>query len=100
MPVNYHDPEHIKPLRRAYTVARCQATYRGELWDLTWNQWLKLWLEDDNYRFKGRGARDLTLSRKDYRKSWTRSNVQIEQRRDHLSRIVNEKLADKALRCL
>jgi len=97
MPLNYNDPEHIKPLRRAYTVARCQAAYRGELWDLTWNQWLKLWLADDNYRFKGRGALDLALVRKDYRLTWTLKNVQIEQRHQHLSRTASKKMADKAV---
>lgn len=97
MPLNYHDPEHIQPLRRAYSVARCQAAYRGEQFDLTWTQWLKLWLADDNYRFKGRHSRDLTLVRLDYRKAWTRTNVRIEQRAQHLSRIVQEKMADRAL---
>lgn len=91
MPKAYNDPEHIRPLRRAYAVAKCQAQYRSEPWDLTWEQWLSLWLEDNNWQLKGRGSRDLSCVRLNYELPWRWDNVIIEERHSHLSRIVAQK---------
>ena len=87
----YEDSPHLHRLRRAYVVARCQANYRNEEWQLTWDDWLYLWLTQDRYLRKGRGADELGLSRLDYNSSWAMDNVQIETRGDHLSRIVHQK---------
>jgi hypothetical protein len=91
MPRQYEHSPHLHRLRRAFIVARCQANYRNEGWELTWDDWQYLWLTKDRYLRKGRGADDLGLSRLDYSSSWCMDNVQIETRKDHLSRIVSQK---------
>ena len=96
MPIRqYEDSPHLHRLRRAFIVARCQANFRNEEWNLTWEDWQYLWLTKDRYLRKGRGADDLTLSRLDYCTSWDMDNVQISIRRDHLSRIANRKVMDR-----
>lgn len=95
MPLLYQDPPHIQPLRRAYAVARCQAKYRNESWELTWEEWRDLWLENNQYLRKGRGSNDLALVRISLRKPWRWDNVQIEVRRIHLVRIVEQKMRER-----
>jgi hypothetical protein len=86
MPRFYNDPPHVKPLRRAYSVARCQARFRNEQFDLTWDQWLQLWLGNGNYLNKGRGSRNYSLVRLDKYAAWQFDNVEICLRSIDLSR--------------
>ena len=89
MPLIYDHEPHMARLRRAYVVARCQARSRQETFDITWCDWQALWLANDNYLFKGRGANDRVLVRLDHTQSWNMANVQIQRRHDHLSRILS-----------
>lgn len=66
--------------------ARAQARYRGEEWLITESEYIDLWMKDDQHLSKGRGRYDLTMTRLDPELAWTRDNVVIMTRLDHLRR--------------
>jgi len=96
MPAKLKIPDHLRGLRRAYVVAECQARYRGEPWHLTWDIWRDLWCQQDQYLLRGRGSKNLTLSRIDCYGPWAPHNVVIEAKHCHLARIVEQKQMRKA----
>lgn len=87
------DPSHWKtgpdPLTRekyyAWLKHRCQARFRNQLYDLTWEQWQCLWT-DDLYAQRGRKKQDLCISRVDMRLGWCIDNVDIISRDQQLKR--------------
>jgi len=73
-------------LRRSYIRAKCQAKYRCQIWDLGFEDYVEIWMRDDNHSRKGRGSDNLHMSRIDTTKGWSANNVQIIQRGEHLSK--------------
>ena len=73
---------------RAFIQQRNQANYRGEPWDLTFEEWCGVWGE----RFDQRGRRkgQLCLTRTDYTQPWTLSNVELLERRQHNLRQIEQ----------
>lgn len=65
-------------LRRSFARSRCQARFRGQQWDITFEQYRALWEENNNYLRKGRTNEKLCFCRKDISKGWTLNNVEIE----------------------
>jgi hypothetical protein len=55
--------------------ARAQANYRGEPWQLSYEEWVELW--GDNWHRRGRGGESLQASRVDVHKPWSRSNIRL-----------------------
>lgn len=75
-PPIYNDP--IKdPLHCKFLRAKAQARYRGEDWDLTSEQYINFWLEDENYLNMGRGRDDLVFTRIDLYGPWSKDNCAI-----------------------
>lgn len=66
--------------------ARAQAWYRGEGWEITEEEYIRLWREDDRYKLKGRSTGSYCLVRIDLEKAWTLDNVQIIERIKHYRR--------------
>jgi hypothetical protein len=91
MPLKLNIPDHLRPLRRAFKVAECQARYRHQEWLLTWDDWLALWLPNDRYLQKGRGANSYSVSRLDLDLPWHPLNVTCETKHDYLLRITPQK---------
>lgn len=77
------DPElHRK--YRAFIQQKNQAQFRGEDWQLSFEDWLSIWGTDFDRR--GRGSQDLCLTRWDLEDSWTVSNCFLMERGEHMKR--------------
>ena len=70
----------------AWSKHRSQAHYRGEQYDLTWEDWCQLWTLQDFAR-RGRGRNDLTLTKIDPDLPWSLSNAQVMTRYDSIIHI-------------
>ena len=67
----------------AFARARCQARYRGELWELDVIEFMELW--SDYWDEKGRGIDDMCMIRLDKDLPWRWDNVRMVTRRDYLT---------------
>lgn len=68
----------------AFVQQRNQARWRGEVWQLTFEQWLALW--GDRFDRRGRRTWDLCLTRRDYHQPWTLDNAEVITRQQHNER--------------
>ena len=78
-------PRPFNPLERqnrAFLVARCQARFRGEPWEFTFEEWWTCW--EGLWDRRGRQADDLIMVRINTAKPWREDNVEIWLRRDWL----------------
>tara|TARA_R110002153_G_scaffold67723_3_gene180249 strand:+ start:610 stop:918 length:309 start_codon:yes stop_codon:yes gene_type:complete len=71
-------------LRRCYNRAECQARFRNEEWQVSWDHWYMSWMYNDNYLNKGRSNTSLIFARKDLSLPWSDSNSEIVVRLDYL----------------
>jgi hypothetical protein len=74
------DPER----HRRYDIwlqQRNQAEWRGEEWDLSFEQWLVLWEPDWHLRGRERGCKCMT--RINWDEAWSADNVEIITREQH-----------------
>ena len=74
-----------KELHDMYTPwmkARAQAHFRGEDWEMTFDDWVDLWKDD--WLQRGRARFDKCMSRKDPDGAWSRSNTIVITRHEHL----------------
>lgn len=67
----------------AFLKHRSQAKYRCEPHDLTFEDWLEFWT-DENYSQRGRSRDSLILAMSDPELGWTKSNLYITDRLTHL----------------
>ncbi len=87
-------PEYWKsgpdPLRHemyyAWAKHKSQANYRGEAYELTFEDWLLIWSNPEDFLRRGRKPEDLTLTRKDHEAPWTLDNCEVILRLDQLRR--------------
>lgn len=81
------------PVRRQkylqWLQQRNQAQWRGELWELSFDDWLTVW--GDQYEQRGRGAEDFCMTREDPDLAWDKTNAIILTRREHYQR--NQQMA-------
>jgi hypothetical protein len=78
-------PDEIN--HRLYTDcqrARAQARYRGEDWQITEQEYIDLWRQEDRYLNKGRTAASICMCRRDAELPWTTDNIDFVLRIDHL----------------
>lgn len=68
------DPERHRRFV-AWARARAQAHYRGEIWQLTFEEWEEAW--GDLWSRRGRGRDDLMLGRQDWHAPWRLNNVHV-----------------------
>jgi hypothetical protein len=76
--------KEVHDLYTPWMKARAQAHFRGEDWDLTFEQFYDLWKEDWHQR--GRGSFDKCMSRNDPTEAWSVDNTLIITRREHLKK--------------
>ena len=65
--------------------ARAQANYRGEIWDLSFDQWYDIW--GDKWHNRGRASTDYCMVLIDPDHGWVVGNVEVITRREHLQRL-------------
>jgi len=68
----------------AYLKHKSQARYRGELHELTWDEWETIWNKDSAWEQRGRHREDLCLTMLDPDCGWHISNVQVVTRLEQL----------------
>jgi hypothetical protein len=66
----------------AWQKMKAQADFRGEPWELTFEQYQEIW--GDFWQYKGRGTDDYCLTRYDLTEGWYKDNVKCVQRIQHL----------------
>lgn len=64
---------YLVDLRRAFARSRCQAKYRGEAWQLTWEDWQDFWPREF-WSLRGRHQGCLCVTRLDRTLPWSREN--------------------------
>ena len=69
---------------RAFVQQKNQAQFRGEDWQLTFEEWLGIWGTD--YDKRGRTSKSLCLTRWDLEDSWTVANCFLLERGEHMKR--------------
>lgn len=88
------DPErHQRYLQ--WLQQKNQAQYRGEQWQLLFEQWLEIWGDCIDQRGRRRG--DLSMIRKNYLEPWHTDNVLLVTRREQ-SEIQTQVTRDKRRR--
>lgn len=80
--VKFGDDTHTREKYYAFIKHRSQAVYRGESYELTWEDWQHLW-PDELWAQRGRRITDLCLTRYDYEGEWAMHNVLVCTRQDH-----------------
>ena len=80
-----------------FLVARSQAAYRLEDWQLSWEDWQVLWL-DHLWDQRGRKSHELALTRRDHSGPWRLDNCHIVTRFQQLSE-ANKRRQDKKGKC-
>jgi hypothetical protein len=71
--------------RLAWIRSKCQANFRGELWNLTWEEFCHFWSDLKLWRQRGRAEQDLVLTRYDPEGAWDRDNCCIINRKAQLT---------------
>lgn len=74
----------LQQLRLCYSRSKNQAKHRGQLWQLSFDDFVNMWKLDDRYLQRGRGSNNYHMCRIDDVQGWTKSNVQIIRRGEHL----------------
>jgi len=80
-----------KIMRRYYSLAKCQAEHRNQIWDLDFETFCQIWSKDDKYKNRGRGSENYHMRRINVSDSWNDKNVEIVTRGKHLSDLMLEK---------
>ena len=70
---------------------RAQAKYRGQEWNISVEEFIELWMEDDRYKHRGRDTNSLCMTRIDKHKPWQPDNVYFPTRREHFQAIYTGK---------
>lgn len=83
MAIKRKDPFEVER-RKAYSRAKCQADFRQEIWELTYEDFCVFWPNKQRWNQRGRSLENLVLARYDDTAGWTRSNVAQITRSDQL----------------
>ena len=70
----------------AWLKHKAQAAYRGEPYELTYQQWADLWNKNNSWIYRGRGGDCLCLTMGDPTIGWHVDNVEIITRKEQLRR--------------
>lgn len=74
----------LRPVFRAFVQCRNQAQWRGEDWELSWEQWRDIW--HGWWHLRGRGSDSVCITRKNCDLPWQASNVILITRHQHGTR--------------
>lgn len=61
-----------------------QANFRNEGWDLPFDTWCEMW--EEHWHERGRASQEYCMTRTDYELPWTKENVEVVTRKEHLIR--------------
>lgn len=81
--IEYSSPE-LKDKRLSWQRCRCQAKFRGEEWDLSYEEYCELW-PNELWENRGRKGDSYVLSRENNNKPWNYDNCVIIFRRNQLT---------------
>tara|TARA_R100000231_G_scaffold120431_1_gene90537 strand:- start:284 stop:697 length:414 start_codon:yes stop_codon:yes gene_type:complete len=70
-------PLNCQAWRMKFLRHRCQAKYRGEAYDMTYDDFLTVWFDSGKFTRARRNRNCYQLKRKDATKPWSKSNSQI-----------------------
>lgn len=70
----------------AWLKHRAQANYRSEGHELTWHEWCEFWDTDYAWYNRGRGSKDICLTRKDIKLPWSKDNCELITRLEQFQR--------------
>jgi len=73
--------EQVHKMYQPWLTSRAQANFRGEGFDLTFEQWCAVW--GPHWDRRGRKPQDVCMTRSNIDLPWTYSNVIIIERKDH-----------------
>jgi len=80
---HHPDPEiHIK--HHPWQMAKAQAVFRGEDWDLSFEEYCDIW--KDHWHNRGRKPENVCMTRHDDELGWEKSNIEIISRKEHFLR--------------
>lgn len=65
----------------AWARAKAQAAFRNERWELSFDDWVRIW--DGRWHQRGRTKDTVCLSRRDYDEAWSVKNCEVITRRQH-----------------
>jgi hypothetical protein len=75
--------EYKHSMYHPWQMARAQANYRGEDWDLSFEEYYELW--KDEWPNRGRRPQDMCMTRQDAEGAWDSTNAYIITREEHFS---------------
>jgi len=78
------------PWHRRYARMKAQAKFRNEEWNLTPEEYMKMWEESGVKEHCGRQAHEYCMVRKDPIEAWSTNNCIIVTRRMHLKKCAYE----------
>ena len=80
---NHPDPEiHIK--YHPWQMAKAQAVFRKEPWDLSFEEYCAIW--QDHWHNRGRCPENVCMTRRDEDIGWDFENIEIITRKEHFQR--------------
>lgn len=79
-----HPGEIPHAMHKAFLVARAQASFRNEGFELSFEQYQDAW--EPYWHLRGRKNTDYVLTRLDPSQPWTANNIECMERKDHLKR--------------
>jgi hypothetical protein len=74
-----------------WQMAKAQANFRNEPWDLSFDDFYAIW--NGKWEYRGRGKNDLCLSREDFDGVWHKDNIILVTRSDHCRRLAEYRKA-------
>ncbi len=80
----------------AWLKARAQANFRGEQYDISFQDWVDIW--GTNWHRRGRSPDSLVLMRRRWQEPWTKKNAQLVDRPTFHQRQAKIKAEKKILR--
>lgn len=91
--VENYPTERDRLKHRAFLVARCQAKFRQEEWDLDERDYFELW--EPHWDNRGRHTHGMVMTRIDWEKPWHKDNIEFMERRPFLQRAVEWQMSLK-----
>jgi len=77
----------------AWAKHRSQANYRGEAYELTFEDWQTIWADPELFLRRGRKPDDVTLTRRDPEQAWSLDNCVVMTRLEHLRKEMARRMA-------
>lgn len=68
----------------AWAKHKSQAAYRQEAYELTWEDWQKIWHKPELFWGRGRKPHDLAMTRRDPEAAWSLTNCIVVTRLEQL----------------